>query len=269
MRVGQLLFAHTTVVCALVLQLSSSREPRPLSDALEADADSRKSASAAAAADLAAQDAVNVAGNILPGVVAAEEKTKETGRSMGMIAKAMDSFGIQLERAEREAADEVVDDTALAVEKEAISKAQADGKVKAAAWSKTHKEGAQAAGDAALKPYAETMGRVAATASEYAKDADALSSAAAGLQIQASMAFGAAGQWKTVGNTVKAQKSLEQAHNQMNLAKALQAKAASEYATAQRLMGEAPAYMAMGLQAQAHAMTLVDPDVPPPPAPLV
>merc|ERR1719456_218125 len=90
-----------------------------------------------------------------------------------------------------------------------------------------------------------------------------------GMQMNAQMTLGSAMQFNMLGATDKAQKMMQMAHQEMNMAVGLNGAANGFYNAARSIMGTLGAFVAESMQASYHHAVLWDPDAPPPPPPLV
>merc|ERR1719265_1555462 len=87
--------------------------------------------------------------------------------------------------------------------------------------------------------------------------------------MNAQMTLGSAMQFNQLGDTGRAQKMMQMAHQEMNMAVGLNGQANGFYNAARSIMGTLGAFVAESMQASYHDAVLWDPDTPPPPPPLV
>jgi hypothetical protein len=164
---------------------------------------------------------------------------------------------------------EVVPDEIKVLKEAAHKKAKADAikqgkKTKAEMLAKV-----PAAKKAAEEPYLKAMSSAGAMAAEYAKRGDTLSGQSATMQMNAQLTMGSANTYLGLGDMPLAQKLMQQSRMEMDLAVGLGGAAGDNYDKANSIMGTLGAYAAEGVSAAYHAEVMLNPDAPPPPAPLV
>jgi len=140
---------------------------------------------------------------------------------------------------------------------------------KAAALKTKMLKEAPEAGKKAAAPYIDAMGRAAAVANEYTKRGDGLIGQSVVLQGEAGLKMGEANSYSNLGDMVKSQATLQMAHQTMDLAKSLAGAADGNYGKAKSIMSTLGGYASEAAAAQYHAEYMLNPDLPPPPAPLV
>eukprot|EP00397_Hematodinium_sp_SG-2012_P046135 GEMP01052025.1.p1 GENE.GEMP01052025.1~~GEMP01052025.1.p1 ORF type:complete len:203 (+),score=69.27 GEMP01052025.1:557-1165(+) len=175
----------------------------------------------------------------------------------------------EVREAAHRAAEDVMRETIEAVKNEERARAKKKAEAEAEKLKTKMLEEAPKAAAEAMKPYNDALGRAAATAGEYSKRGDGLSGQSVSLQFEAQMLIGQANQWQSVGETAKAQKLMQQAHQLMDMALGLSGQANSMYNTGKKIMGTLGGYANEAAQAAYHAEVMMNPDAPPPPPPLV
>lgn len=259
----------------------NGRVNSPWGKAMNQDADNVRNQAAALAATAKEQLKKSLEGekrakeildknkSVIPSMVASVTDAAEAASKAYVIERRVEAQRDEVLEATKQAADNVVDSTLKEERAKAHVKAKKAAREKADKLENQLLENAPKAAAEAMKPYNDALGRAAATAGEYSKRGDAMGSASVGLQMQASMLVSESNQWNSLGETAKAQKLLQQAHQTMDLALGLSGQANSMYNTAQSIMGTLGSYVSEAAQAAYHAEVMVNPDAMPPPAPLV
>lgn len=194
-------------------------------------------------------------------------------KSVAVMAHDMELSSNDLLKGTEDAADQAAEMTVNEAIKTAVKKAQ-DEAYKVAKKIADERKAAQgpagkAAAAAAAKPYMDAMGRAAAAAGAWQAAGDGAAGVAFNLQAGAQLKFGAANQYQQLGDTAKAQATLQEAHMMMDTATSLTGAANGQYNTATGIMGTLGGYAQQAAQAAYHAEVMKNPDAPPPPAPLV
>jgi len=207
--------------------------------------------------------------SVLPAVIASENESTEAAKKAYEAEKLTEGIREEVREAASQAAHDVLEETLDAVKKEAHQAAKEVATKKAKELQTKMLEEAPKAAKAAMIPYNDALGRAAVTASEYTKRGDGLSGQSVQLQMEANMLLSQASQWQSVGQTAKAQGLMQQAHALMDLALTLSGQANSMYGAGKGIMGTLGGYVNEAAQAAYHAEVMLNPDAPPPPAPLV
>lgn len=250
---------------------SSTKDPAPevgTRAALEAKA----AAGYRSRAEAAAKKAKEIEDNnqkVTPALLSSVEASTEAARHALEGQKVLEDLKEQAIKVARMAARDEIAGTLKALRKAAHDKAKVEGEKKAKILQAKMLAEAPKAGKAAMAPYNAALGRAAATAGEYTKRADGLSGASVGLQMQSGLLLGEANQLTSLGEVAKAQAKMQEAHATMNLALALSGQAGGFYNAAKSIMGTLGAYAAEGVAADYHAQFMLNPDLPPPPPPMV
>ena len=105
--------------------------------------------------------------------------------------------------------------------KTAQAKAKKEAKVIADERKAAQGPAGKAAAAAAAKPYMDAMGRAAAAAGAWQAAGDGAAGVAFGVQAGAQLKFGAANAYQQLGDTAKAQATLQEAHMMMDTAASL------------------------------------------------
>jgi len=196
------------------------------------------------------------------------------------LAKEASLKAYQDEEGVRKVRDTVLDlarDTAFEVIPEVLGEMKeqdrAEAKTEALSKAKILKgkmlDEAPKAAAAAAKPYEDAMKRAAATAAAWSTRGDGLSGQSSSMQMQSQLSLQQANSFASVGNQAEAQKMMQQAQLQMNMAMGLNAQATKFYATAKSIMDTLGGYMGEAAAAAYHAQVMLDPDAPPPSPPIV
>lgn len=208
-------------------------------------------------------------GSSLSSALASVEKAKESALAAQKAAEHIHDITVAVRKEARKEAFKEIPEALAELKKKAKKKADEAAKKRKDAMTKELKvEGDKAKLDA-MKPFEEAQKRASAAANTYAKRADALVSASASLQVQATLEQGSANQQIALGNMGKAQQYMQMSRQNMNLALSMNGQASSMYDTASNIVKTLPAYSAQAAAASYHAESMYNPDVMPPPPPLV
>lgn len=151
---------------------------------------------------------------------------------------------------------------------ESLAKSKAENMKKAAKLKEEMVGKADAEGAKAAEPYVDAMNRATSMAGVYSSRGDGLAATSMGLQGKAQQLLMDANNFQLTGDVHNMQKAIQMSHQTMLQAQDLMSAADGNYGTAKGIMDSLPLYGNEIGAAMYHAAYLLNPDMPPPPAPI-
>lgn len=204
-----------------------------------------------------------------PGSIESASKARRASLAAREATDSTRKFLLTVKQAVHDAAYSVIKPTMEQVMDDARAEAKREAISKAAEQTKLIAQKSKLAAANAMKPFVDVQKRSAATAGAYAARGNQLAAQSAQEQMDAQVILNQANQFMSVGNNAQAQKLRQQGMQMMNQAASLSSTANGFFGTADQIMKTLPQYDAQAAAAAYHAEVMVNPDAPPPSAPLV